>query len=154
MFLFSLEAIYYGSRQDRSDSDFAVPNSRTRLLAGYQIQPLEDLSLGFQYYTEYMCDYSACRAALPAGFPVEKQLDHTFTLRATQLLKHQTLRLSLYGSYSASNGDHFINPELRYSFTDRVWGAVGANFLGGKPWGQFGQLSRDDNVYIQVRCEF
>lgn len=150
----SLEAAYYDSRQDRSGSDFTVPNSQTRLLVGYQIQPLEDLSLGFQYYTEYMHDYNAYRAALPAGFPIEKQLNHTITLRATQLLTHQTLRLSLYASYNASNGDHFINPELRYSFTDRVWGAVGANSFGGKPWGQFGQLSQDDNVYVQVRYEF
>lgn len=150
----SLEAAYYDSRQDRSGSDFAVPNSQTRLLVGYQIQPVEDLSLGFQYYVEYMHDYSTYLAALPAGFPVEKQLNHTITLRATQLLKHQTLRLSLYASYNASNGDRFVNPELRYSFTDRVWGAVGANLFGGKPWGQFGQLSRDDNVYLQVRYEF
>jgi hypothetical protein len=43
---------------------------------------------------------------------------------------------------------------LRYSFTDSVWGAVGANFFGGKQWGQFGQFARDDNVYLQVRYEF
>src|SRR3989337_3268380 len=90
-----LEAAYYDSRQDRAGNDFTVPNSQTRLLASYQIQPLEDLSLSFQYYAEYMHDYAAYRAALPAGFPVEKQLNHTVTLRATQLLKHQTLRLSL-----------------------------------------------------------
>lgn len=30
----------------------------------------------------------------------------------------------------------------------------GANLFGGKPWGQFGQLSRDDNVYLQIRYEF
>jgi len=23
-----------------------------------------------------------------------------------------------------------------------------------KPWGQFGQLARDDNLYLQVRYEF
>lgn len=150
----SLEAAYYDSRQDRAGSDFTVPNSQTRLLVGYQIQPVEDLLLGFQYYAEYTHDYSANRAALPAGFPVENRLNHTVTLRATQLLQHQTLRLSLYASYNASNGDHFVNPELRYSFTDRVWGALGANFFGGKPGGQFGQMSRDDNVYLQVRYEF
>ncbi len=150
----SLEAAYYDSRQDRSGSDFTVPNSQTRLLVGYQIQPAEDLSLGFQYYAEYMHDYSAYRVALPAGFPAEKQLNHTITLRATQLLQHQTLRLSLYASYNTSNGDRFVNPELRYSFTDRVSGAVGANFFGGKPGGQFGQLSRNDNLYLQMRYEF
>ena len=150
----SLEAAYYDSRQDRSGNDFAVPNSQTRLLAGYQIQPAEDLSLGFQYYAEAMHDYGAYLATLPAGFPVEKRWSHTVTARMTQFFRHQTLRLSVYASYNASNGDHFVNPELRYSFTDKVWGAIGANVFGGKPWGQFGQLSRDDNVYLQVRYEF
>jgi hypothetical protein len=150
----SLEAAYYDSRQDRSGNDFAVPNSQTRLLAGYQIQPAEDLSLGFQYYAEAMHDYGAYLATLPAGFPVEKRWSHTVTARLTQFFRHQTLRLSAYASYNASTGEHFVNPELRYSFTDKIWGAVGANFFGGKPWGQFGQLSRDDNVYLQVRYEF
>jgi len=150
----SLEAAYYDSRQDRSGSDFTVPNSQTRLLAGYQIQPVEDLSLGLQYYAEHMHDYSAYRAALPSGFPVEDRLSHTVTLRVTQLLMHQTLRLSVYAAHNASNGDQFINPEARYSFTDRVWGAVGANLFSGKPWGQFGQLSNDDNIYLQMHYEF
>ena len=150
----NLEAAYYDSRQDRSGKDFAVPNSQTRLLAGYQIQPVEDLSLGLQYYAEAMHDYDAYLAALPAGFPVEKRWSHTVTARLTQFFRHQTLRLSAYASYNASSGDFFVNPELRYSFTDRVWGAIGANLFGGKPWGQFGQLSRDDNVYLQVRYEF
>ncbi len=150
----SLEAAYYDSRQDRSGNDFAVPNSQTRLLAGYQIQPAEDLTLGFQYYAEIMQDYGAYVAALPPGFPMEKRWSHTVTARLTQFFRHQTLRLSAYASYNASNGDHYVNPELRYSFTDKVWGALGANFFGGKPWGQFGQLSRDDNAYLQVRYEF
>ncbi|MHB1291366.1 MAG: hypothetical protein ACYCY5_04160 [Sulfuricella sp.] len=150
----SLEAAYYDSRQDRAGSNFAVPNSQTRLLAGYQIQPVEDLSLGFQYYAEHMRDYDAYLAAQPAGFPVDKRWSHTVTARLTQFYRHQTLRLSVYASYNASNGDNFINPEVRYSFTDQVWGAVGANLFGGKPWGQFGQLSRDDNVYLQMRYEF
>ena len=150
----SLEAAYYDSRQDRSGNDIAVPNSQTRLLAGYQIQPAEDLSLGFQYYAEAMSDYGAYLAALPAGFPVEKRWSHAVTARLTQFFLHQTLRFSAYASYNASNGEHFVNPELRYSFTDKVWGAIGANFFGGKPWSQFGQFSRDDNVYLQVRYEF
>ena len=150
----SLEAAYYDSREDRSGKDFAVPNSQTRLLAGYQIQPAEDLSLGFQYYAEAMHDYGAYLAALPAGFPVEKRWSHTVTARLTQFFRHQTLRLSAYASYNTSNGDHFVNPELRYSFTDKIWGAVGANVFGGKRWGQFGQLSRDDNVYVQLRYAF
>ena len=150
----SLEAAYYDSRQDRSGNNFTVPNSQTRLLVGYQIQPVEDLSLNFQYYAERMLDYSAYLAALPAGFPVEKRVNHLVAVRATQLFQHQTMRLSVYGSYNPDNADYFINPELRYSFTDQLWGAVGGNLFGGKPWGQFGQLSRNDNLYLQLRREF
>ena len=150
----SLEGAYYDSREDPSGDDFAVPNSQTRLLVGYQIQPAEDLSLGFQYYTEYMYDYGAYRAAMPAGFPVDKRWNHTVTARVTQLFLHQTLRFSAYASYNASSGDYFVNPELRYNFTDQMWGAVGANIFGGKPWGQFGQFARDDNAYLQARYEF
>ncbi|MEK7360935.1 MAG: hypothetical protein AAB133_02520 [Pseudomonadota bacterium] len=150
----NLEAAYYDSRQDRDGNDFAVPNSQTRLLAGYQVQPAEDLSLSFQYYSEYMHDYGAYLAMLPAGFPDEEHWSHTVTARLTQFFRHQTLRLSTYVSYNTSNGDYFVNPELRYSFTDRLWGAVGANVFGGKPWGQFGQLARDDNIYLQLRHDF
>jgi len=150
----SLEASYYDSPDDRAGNDFTVPNSQTRLLAGYQIQPVEDVSLGFQYYAETMHNYGAYLATLPVGFPVDKRWSHTVTTRLTQFFQHQTLRLSVYASYNASNGDHFVNPELRYSFTDKVWGAIGANLFGGKPWGQFGQLARNDNVYLQVRYEF
>ena len=150
----SLEGAYYDSRQDREGTDFTVPNSQTRVLVGYQIQPVEDLSLSFQYYAEYMHDHGAYLAALPAGFPVEKRWSHTFTARVTQLYLHQTLRFSVFVLRNTSNGDYFANPELRYSFTDKVWGAIGASVFGGKPSGQFGQLSPDDNVYLQVRYEF
>ena len=150
----SLEAAYYDSREDRAGNDFAVPNSQTRLLAGYQIQPAEDTSLGLQYYAEHMHDYGAHLAALPAGFPADKRWSHTVTARLTQFFLHQTLRFSAYASHNAGNGDHFVNPELRYSFTDRWWGAIGANLFGGKPWGQFGQLAHDDNLYLQARYEF
>lgn len=150
----SLEAAYYNSREDRAGTDFTVPNSQTRLLAAYQLQPWEDFSLSVQYYAERMRDYTAYRSALPAGFPLEKRTNHTLGFRATQFFLHQALRLSVYAS-RASNDDYFVNPELRYSFTDNVWGALGANVFGGsKPWGQFGQLSRDDNVYLQLRYEF
>ena len=101
-----------------------------------------------------MLDCDAYLAALPTSFPADKRWSHTVTARLTQFFLHQTLRFSAYASYNASNGDRFVNPELRYSFTDKVWGALGANFFGGKPWGQFGQLSRDDHLYLQVRYEF
>lgn len=153
--ILSLEAGYYDSRQDRKGTDPMIPNSQTRFLLGYQRQMWEDFTTGLQYYTEYMHDYSDYKKNLPQGFPVEKKLHDLFTVRLTQFLLHQTLKLSLFSFYSPSYGDYMLNPEVKYNFSDHIWASVGANiFGGGKDWSQFGQLDRNDNIYLQVRYEF
>ncbi len=151
----SLEAGYYDSRQDSKGTDPMMPNSQTRFLIGYQRQLWEDFTLGLQYYGEYMHDYAAYKSSLPAGFPKERRLHDLFTVRLTQFLLHQTMKLSFFSFWSPSDGDYLMNPEVKYNFSDHVWAAVGANiFGGGEKWSQFGQLDRNDNVYLQVRYEF
>lgn len=151
----SLEAGYYDSRQDRAGSDPLLPNSQTRFLLGYQRQIWEDFTAGLQYYVEYMSDYSGYERNLPAGFPKEKKLHQLATLRLTQLLIHQTLRLSIFALYSPSDKDFLLNPEVKYNFSDNIWAAVGANIFGGaEQWTQFGQLDKNDNIYLQLRYEF
>ncbi|MEW6417592.1 MAG: hypothetical protein AB1480_05660 [Nitrospirota bacterium] len=153
--IFSLEAGFYDSRQDSNGVDPMIPNSQSRYLMGYQRQLWEDFTIGLQYYGEYMHDYSEYKRNLPAGFPEDKRLYQLTTLRLTQFLRHQTLRLSFFTFYSPSNGDYMLNQEIKYNFSDHIWAAVGGNiFAGGERWSQFGQLSRDDNVYVQFRYEF
>lgn len=151
----SLEAGYYDSRQDRSGADYTVPNSQTRFLIGYQKQLWEDFTLGLQYYGEYMHDHSGYKKNQPTGFPKDRKWYQLATLRLTQLVIHQTLKLSLFSFYSASDGDYMLNPEVKYNFSDNVWAALGGNvFGGGEKWSQFGQLDKNDNVYLQLRYEF
>ncbi len=151
----SLETGYYDSRQDRHGTNPMIPNSQTRYLMGYQRQLWEDFTAGIQYYGEYMLDYSSYVQNLPAGFPQEKRLHQLVSLRLTQFLIHQTLRISFFAFYGLSDGDYLINPEVKYNLTDAVWFAVGGNiFGGGKPWSQFGQFAKDDNIYTQMRYEF
>ncbi len=151
----SLEAGYYDSREDRSGNDPMIPNSQTRYLIGYQRQLWEDFTVGLQYYGEYIQKYGAYTESLPAGFPRDKRLHELSTIRLTQFLLHQTVRLSFFAIYGISDRDYLINPEVKYNFTDAVWLAVGGNFFGGeRPWTQFGQLANNDNVYTQVRYEF
>lgn len=153
--ILSLEAAYYDSRQDRRGADSMITNSRTKFLIGYQRQLWEDFTVGLQYYGEYMHDYSEYARNLPPGFPKEKRLQDLVTVRLTQFLKHQTLRLSFFSFYSPSDGDYFLNPEIKYSFTDHIWGAIGGIIFGGSEARfQFGQFDRNDNLYIQVRYEF
>ncbi|MBI4846966.1 MAG: hypothetical protein HY808_00105 [Nitrospirae bacterium] len=151
----SLEAGYYDSREDRDGTDPMVPNSQTRFLVGYQRQMWEDCTLGLQYYSEYMDDYSEYEENLPSGFPQEKKLHQLASVRLTQFLIHQTLRFSFFSFYSPSDDDYLLNPEVKYNFTDSVWAAVGASvFGGGDEWDQFGSLDENDNIYVQIRYEF
>ncbi|MEW6001544.1 MAG: hypothetical protein AB1638_02695 [Nitrospirota bacterium] len=151
----SLEAGYYDSRQDRNGIDPFIPNSQLRFLIGYQRQMWEDFTMGIQYYGEYMYDYFDYKRTLLSGFPRERKLHELFTIRFTQFFSHQTLRLSFFSFYSPSDGDYMLNPEIKYSFSDHIWAAVGGNIFGrGERWSQFGQLSRDDNIYLQFRYEF
>ncbi|MDA8169053.1 MAG: hypothetical protein M0Z59_05050 [Nitrospiraceae bacterium] len=151
----SLEAGYYDSRDDESGTNPFIPNSQTRFLIGYQRQLGEDLTASVQYYAEYMHNYSRYVSTLPAGLPKARRLYELTSLRLTQLLRHQTLRLSWFMFYSPSEGDFMLNPEVKYSFTDNIWAALGANvFGGGHEYTQFGQFGRDDNTYVQMRYEF
>jgi len=151
----SLEAGYYDSRQDRAGTNYTVPNSQTKFLIGYQRQLWEDFTAGVQYFTEYMHDYSEYKKAQPGGLPKDKKIGQLTSVRLTQLLMHQTLKLSLFSFYSISDGDYLIKPEIKYNFSDKLWAAIGGNiFGGGERWSQFGQLDKNDNVYLQVRYEF
>ena len=151
----SLEAGYYDSRQNESGTNPFLPNSQIRFLAGYQRQPWTDFTAGIQYYVEYMQNYSEYLANLPPGFPIVPKWNDLFSLRLTQMLRHQTLKLSWFMFYSPAVGDFLLNPEIKYNFTDSIWAAIGSNiFGGGNKASQFGQLARDNNTYIQVRYEF
>jgi hypothetical protein len=151
----SFESGYYDSREDRNGSDPMMPNSQTRFLLGYQKQLWEDFTVGLQYYAEYMHDYSAYKKNLPQGFPQERRLHELVAVRLTQFLMHQTLRLSWFSFWSPSDGDYILNPEVKYNFSDHIWAAIGANiFGGGEKWSQFGQLEKNDNIYLQIRYEF
>ena len=128
---------------------------RQKFLIGYQKQLREDFTIGLQYYNEYMHDYSEYKKNQPSELPKDKKLYQLSTLRLTQLLFHQTLRLSFFAFYSPSDRDYLLNPEIKYNFSDHVWAAIGGLiFGGGEKWSQFGQLDKNDNVYAQIRYEF
>ncbi|MBI3610993.1 MAG: hypothetical protein HY204_09875 [Nitrospirae bacterium] len=151
----SLETGYDDSLNDRSGHDPVVPNSMVKYLAGYQRQIWTDFTAGFQYYGEYLLDYGSYRDTLPAGFPAQDRLRQLLTARLTQLFHYQTLRLSFFAFYSPTDQDYYFIPEARYSFTDALWGAVGANLFGGeKETTFFGQLDKNDNLYVTMRYEF
>ncbi len=151
----SLEVGYYDSRDDRDGNDPTIANSQSRFLIGYQRQLKQDLTLGLQYYTEIMRDYDQYKQTLPAGFAVQRRSRDTVTLRLEQLLRHQTLRLSLFTFYSPADDDYLIQPKMSYQFSDELSATLGANFFGGNKKTTFlGQFDKNDNIYLSVRFDF
>ncbi len=144
----------YDSLDDRSGTNPAVENSQFRFLVTYQRQLAQDLTGSLEYYGEWMQDYAAYRRSVPAGFPVRPELRDLIGLRLTKLLRYQTLKLSLFTFYSPLARDFFLNPEISYHFTDRLWATLGGNIFGGPGQSFFGQLGRNDNVYVAVRYSF
>ncbi len=150
-----LEGGYYDSLDDRNGSDLSTPNSTTKYILGYSRQFWTDFTAGIQFYGEYMHEYSNYEASLPAGFPKTDKLHQLITLRLTQMLKYNTLRLSLFSFYSPDDEDYFIIPEMRYNISDSLWTEVGFNLFGGKDSRTFfGQFDKNDNLFTTLRYEF
>ncbi len=153
--LLSLEAGYYDFVDDREGDNPFVENPQVRFLTGYQRAFGADLTLGTQYYAEAMLKHSEYRKTLPAGFSKQERVRHSITLRVTQFFKYQTVRLSLFAWISPNDEDYFLSPEIRYSFSDELWGALGGNVFGGTKEHTFlGQFEHNDNIYLTMRYGF
>lgn len=151
----SLEVGLYDSRDDPDGTDPTVENSQLRILTGYQRAFGSDLTIGAQYAAERMFDHGAYVGSLPGGVPRRTRMRHNVTLRITRLFNYQTGQVSLFAWGSPNEDDYYVNPEIRYSLSDEVWLAVGANVFGGSADHTFfGQFDRNDNVYATVRYSF
>ena len=151
----SIEGGYYDSLDDRNGNDPTISNSSAKYILGYSKQFWTDFTAGVQYYGEYMQDYNNYEDSLPAGFPKTDQVHQLITVRLTQMLKYNTLRLGLFTFYSPDEEDYFVIPEARYNITDSLWTSIGINIFGGKDSRTFfGQLDKNDNVFAAIRYEF
>jgi len=151
----SLEGGYYDSRQDNNGDDPVIPNSQWRFLAGHQREFWRDFTAGLQLYGELMDHYGAHRGALPTGFPTQDRFRGVVSVRLTQWLLYQTLKLALFAATSPTDVDYFLQPEIAYRVTDSLGLTVGANIFGGRNETTFfGQLEKNDNVYLNVRYDF
>jgi len=151
----SLEGAYYDSREDREGTVPGIENGQAKGLAGYTYPLWEDATVGVQGFVEWMIDYDAYRASLPALSPVREERRWTATTRFTQFLLHQTLSLNFFAFWGVTEHDAYIIPSVRYSVTDGLGAEIGANLFGGEEsHTMFGALDRNDNVYLSLRHGF
>ncbi|VAX25712.1 hypothetical protein MNBD_NITROSPINAE04-1218 [hydrothermal vent metagenome] len=151
----SLEGGYYDSVDDRDGTDPFVPNSQWRYLVGFQKQFGADTVISAQYYGESMVNYEEYLNNAPESAMPVKQNHQYVTLRFTRFFIYQTLKFNVFGYYSPDEEDYYVIPEIRYTLTDGMWTAIGANIFGGKKeYTFFGQFDKNDNVYAVLRYEF
>ena len=151
----NIEVAYYDSTDDSAGDNPLVENSEFRSLVGYTREIARDLSLGVQYYLEYMDDYDDYRRTLPAGVPPADEDRHVFTVRLTWLTFSQNLEWSFFGFFSPSDEDAYLRPKVHYKVDDHWSVEAGANvFLGRADSTFFGQFEDNSNAYVGVRYGF
>jgi hypothetical protein len=154
----NFEASYYHSRDDAGGKDPFTNNSELRLLAGFERdlpELTDDLTIGLQYYIEWMMDYGDYRRALPAGMEPADEVRHLTTFRVTKKLMNQDLTLSLFAFYSPSDSDAYLRPKISYRIDDHWSVELGGNvFIGREESTFFGQFERNSNIYAALRYGF
>ncbi|MBN2212222.1 MAG: hypothetical protein JW709_12565 [Sedimentisphaerales bacterium] len=151
----NVETGYYDSADDSDGDNPLINNSELRLLLGYTQELARDLIGGVQYYVEHMVNWNAYHTALPPGIPQRDRNRHVITLRLTQLLMNQNLRVGVFGYYSPSDQDAYLRPNVNYKLTDALSVEGGANvFFGEYTHTFFAQFHRDTNLYAAIRYSF
>lgn len=151
----NIELGYYHSPDSDNGNNPLVRNSEMRFLTGYEQELMKNLSLGLQYYVEWMQDYENYQKNLPPGIPKRDEARHLLTTRLTWLTLKQNLIWSLFVFYSPSDQDVYFRPKVHYKISDRWSAELGGNFFTGeKIHTFFGQFKDNNNVYAAFRLSF
>lgn len=154
--LYNVETAWYDSSVDRNGNDPNVPNSELRLLTGYKTELVTNLTLGTQYYLEWLQDHDA----LERNWPFDPALApdefrHVLTARLTWQLMRDNLIVSLMNFYSPSDDDYFIRPTVQYRFNDQLKLDAGMNLFGGdEPSTFYGQFEDNSSAFARLRFSF
>ena len=149
--LYNVEGSYYGSLDDPGGTDPNVPNSESRGLLGYEHELRAKLTLGVQYYLEWIHQHDRLLSNAPNNSLTPAESRQLGTARLTWRLMQETLQLSLFGFVDLQKGDTHWRPAITRDWTDTIQVSAGANIMTGPNNTFFGQLSNNTNAYFRVR---
>jgi len=73
----------------------------------------------------------------------------------TQYVNYQTLKFSIFTSYSFNEQDYFIKPEIKYDLGSDIYATIGYSLFGGKQSHTFyGQFDKNDGISLTLRYGF
>jgi hypothetical protein len=149
--LYHLEGSHYRSLDDTDGSDPQVANSESRGLLGYEHELRTRVTLGVQYYAEWIHNHSRMLDTAADPHLVPSEIRQLGTARLTWRMMQETLTLSVFGFVDLREGDTHWRPSMTRNWTDNVQVTVGANIMTGGTDTYFGQLRDDTNAYMRVR---
>lgn len=160
--IFSFEAGYYDSHEDKSGDNYLVENSKIKYLFGYRQDLSAHFSYGVQVYQEMMMNYYAYESSFqtnnPAGFAYrKKELQSTYTLRLTYKAQNETLWLSLFSYLRPDDKDALYKFEVSKKLNDQFKVVAGVNVFTGEDnyiSREFGMLRDDDNIFVRFNYGF
>ncbi len=145
-----LEGGYYDSREDTDGDNPYIPNSSFSGLIGFERQIVTNLTVNMQYQGEVMMNYDEFVESVGGETEVD-EVYHLLTSRVTQLMRMETVVLSLFGFYSPSQEDFYGRFSLGYKYTDNLTLTVGGNiFAGEDQFTDFGTFQKNDNLYLKI----
>lgn len=151
----NFEMGYYLSPDAENGNNPYVQNSEARFLLGYEQELVKNLTLGLQYYVEWLQDYDSYLRTLPTGMPQRDEVRHVITQRLTWLTLNQNLTWSLFSYFSPSDLDAYLRPNIHYKITDAWSAELGGNFfIGADNDTFFGQFKKNNNIYAAIRFGF
>lgn len=154
--IYNLETSWYDSRDNRAGDNPLLPNSEFRFLAGIERELVTNLTLGAQYYLEWLQDYGSLRRNWPLEpglLPAERR--HLLTVRLTRRLLRDNLIIGLMSFYSPTDDDYFIRPTVHYRHSDKLQFNAGINLFGGRESSTFyGQFEQNSSIFARMRFNF
>ena len=136
-----VEGAFYHSKDDCDGDDPLIPNSEIRGFAGYERQWWSDFTGGAQFYWEGVQDYVEREY-------IKDENRTMVTLRLTQMMRYQTLKLSGFGFWSPSDEDAYIRLLVGYDYSDQLNLTLGTNlFTGNDERTLFGMNEDNSNLY-------
>ncbi|WNO08488.1 hypothetical protein [Teredinibacter sp. KSP-S5-2] len=153
--LWNIETGYYQSVEDENGDNPRVPNDEIRLLTGYEMEIVKNLTAAAQFYLEKTQDYQQQQQHSYAPVQERSEYYEMLTLRLTHLAMRQNLTSSLFIFYSPDEEDGHLRLKAEYRINDNWKIAAGSNvFFGEKDYTFWGQLDENDNLWMRIRYSY
>ncbi len=151
----NVETGYYDSRTDRSGDDPFVRNSEVRSTIGFERELVPGVTVGLQYYQEYMRSHGNYKKNLPQGAKPADRIRHLATARVSTTAMRERMRIGLFVMGSPNEMDLVLLPTVSYALSDQWRVHVAANiFQAEENDAFFGQLESNSSVSGGLRGTF